>query len=66
MDIPIDGSKYVCRSFNPPSLRISNLHKTDTGKYRCGASNFVGTTYSCEVDVNVIGGKNAYVVQIML
>ena len=61
MDIPIDGSKYILDSFDSPSLRITNLQKTDSGTYRCGATNFLGTSYSYGIDVNVTGGMNILV-----
>ena len=53
----LDGDKYTPLSVDSPSLTIHEAQLSDSGTYRCGAKNIVGTRYSSEFTLQVIGGK---------
>ena len=52
----LDGDKYTPLSVDSPSLTIHDTHISDSGTYRCGATNVVGTSYSYDCTLKVLGG----------
>ena len=61
VNLNLDGDKYSTQlSVDSPSLTIHEAHLSDSGRYRCGATNTVGTSYSSELSLHVLGGKYMY------
>lgn len=52
----IDETKYKGSSVKLPSLTIQNTIISDSGTYRCCASNDVGTSHSSTVSLLISGG----------
>ena len=56
-DIPIDGVKCTGASVKAPSLFLSDSKTSDSGIYRCVATNFVDISYSEDVSVSIKGSE---------
>ena len=50
------GEKYKGSSVESPSLTIQKAHTSDSGTYRCCATNDVGTSQSLTISLQVSGG----------
>ena len=55
--ITIDGSKFNGATVHSPSLHISYSQISDSGIYRCGASNPLGSAHSDQITLNVTGSE---------
>ena len=53
-----NGSKFKVASWNAPSLMLTDSKTSDSGTYRCSATNHVGTSYSEDVSVSITGGMS--------
>lgn len=57
-NVTVDGLRFNGANLNFPSLLIVNSQISDTGSYRCGATNNAGTSYSNHVFLNVTGSEH--------
>ena len=53
-----NSAKYSGGSKSTPSLTILNTVTTDSGSYRCSATNIVGTGSSQDTSLTVTGGRS--------
>ena len=53
--LDLDGDQYKGSSVDSPSLTIQKAHTSDSGTYRCCATNDVGTSQSLTILLQVLG-----------
>jgi hypothetical protein len=56
-----NSAKYSGGTVNTPSLTIQNAVTSDSGVYRCSATNAVGTGQSQDTTLTVTGGSSCVI-----